>query len=187
MLALHAAQPAVPPVPVPTEASIIQYGVQCVQPVFDCFLSRFDGNIKDNLKNSVLFFKSAKLWNPSKIHTFAADQIEPSLRNLSFLSSEEIAALLSELPRYIVQAQGFPPDFDEDHELWWRQHRLELPAWYSSLAKVAVFQPSSACVERVFSVVNNLYDEQQGSALQDHLEASVMSSYNNSQRQKMAV
>jgi hypothetical protein len=47
---------------------------------------------------------------------------------------------------------------------------------------VALIQPSSACVERVFSLLRNLFNDRQNSSLQDFVEGSVRLAYNLSQR-----
>ena len=46
-------------------------------------------------------------------------------------------------------------------------------------AILAIQQPSSAAVERVFSMLNNTFKDQQHNSLQDYLEASIMLRYNN--------
>ena len=51
--------------------------------------------------------------------------------------------------------------------------------YYATAArKVLVVQPSSAASERVFSLLNNAFSQQQHSALQDYIEASIMMQYN---------
>ena len=40
------------------------------------------------------------------------------------------------------------------------------------------FQPSSSAAERVFSIINVSFHDQQDNALQDYIEASVMLQYN---------
>ena len=43
---------------------------------------------------------------------------------------------------------------------------------------VLLFQPSSAAAERVFSLLQNSFQEQQFSALEDYIETSIMLQYN---------
>ena len=63
-----------------------------------------------------------------------------------------------------------------------RGHLLDLPHWSAVAKKVLLVQPSSAAAERVFSVMEALFNRQQDSALEDTVEASVMLSYNGSQQ-----
>ena len=43
---------------------------------------------------------------------------------------------------------------------------------------VALIQPSSGAVERVFSILTNTFGTQQDHSLQDYIEASLMLQYN---------
>lgn len=169
-----------------TVDDLVNHGRQCVQPVFDYFNSRFGGSVRANLKSTVRFFKAARMWNPGRFHLYSANEVEEELKSLPFISVENRAALLQERGRYLVRAEGQPATFDSDHELWWRQQRLELPAWFDALAKICVFQPSSACAERVFSLVNAALNDQQERALEDLVSGSIMLRYNNKQRERMA-
>ena len=45
---------------------------------------------------------------------------------------------------------------------WWKHHELELPFWSSACKSTLLLQPSSAAAERVFSLLNNSFKEQQG-------------------------
>jgi hypothetical protein len=51
---------------------------------------------------------------------------------------------------------------------------LESTHWSGAAFKVALFQPSSACVERVFSMFNNLFGDDRESSLEDLIESSLM-------------
>ena len=47
------------------------------------------------------------------------------------------------------------------------------------VGKYCLIQPLSAAAERVFSLLNNMFNEQQLHALQDYVETAVMLRYNN--------
>ena len=66
--------------------------------------------------------------------------------------------------------------------LWWHDHKDQLPHWTSAVKKVLLLQPSSAAAERVFSILNSSFNDQQEHALVDYLQASVMTQYNNNKR-----
>ena len=61
--------------------------------------------------------------------------------------------------------------------------QCQLPHWASLVKKLLLIQPSLASAERVFSLLNNALNDQQDNALEDYLEASVMTRYNNAKRQ----
>ena len=53
-----------------------------------------------------------------------------------------------------------------------------LPHWSSAVRKVVLVQPSSATAERVFSMLNQSFGEQQQNALEDLVETTIMLQYN---------
>ena len=62
--------------------------------------------------------------------------------------------------------------------MFWKNSASTLPLWAAAVKKILVVQPSSAAVERVFSMLNNTFKDQQHNSLQDYLEASIMLRYN---------
>ena len=60
---------------------------------------------------------------------------------------------------------------------WWKSHAMELPKWANAFRLVLLVQPSSAAVERVFSILQCITEQQQ-SSLEDYLELSIMLQYN---------
>ena len=48
---------------------------------------------------------------------------------------------------------------------WW----IKLPSWAAAYKKVILCQPSSAAVERVFSILKSSFDTDQNQALEDYL------------------
>ena len=98
------------------EQQLLKYAEVCVTPAYDYFKAKFDHDLKPTL----MVFKSARLFSPSKINT-----IRPSpsdINNLSvlpFLSSPVIEELKREVPRYLAQAEDVSP---VDPIVWWRDH-----------------------------------------------------------------
>lgn len=90
------------------------------------------------------------------------------------------------VPIYEGLRMEFPADkkvadrCDPNMERWgfWRTHYLLLPLWYKVAEEVALVMVSSASIERVFSLLNCMVDDQQESALKDYKEASVRLRYN---------
>ena len=84
--------------------------------------------------------------------------------------------LKSEFPQYIALSEDTSPEVDVIS--WWAEHSDELPHWSSAAKMVALIQPSSGAVERVFSILTNTFGAQQDHSLQDYIEASLMLQYN---------
>ena len=94
-----------------------------------------------------------------------------SLSEIAFLNDQTILNnLKSELPQYIVKAAETSPEVDVMS--WWVEHSDELPHWSAAAKMVALIQPSSGAVERVFSILTDTFSTQQDSSLQDYIEAS---------------
>ncbi len=65
---------------------------------------------------------------------------------------------------------------------FWLRHKAQLPILYTKAMIAALIQPSSGCVERVFSLLRNLFNDRQDHTLQDYVQGSVMLAYNEKQR-----
>ena len=61
---------------------------------------------------------------------------------------------------------------------WWKKYANQLPHWSAACKLILLVQPSSAAAECVFSLLTNSFSEQQTSALEDSIEASIMLQYN---------
>ena len=65
-------------------------------------------------------------------------------------------------------------DYTEKVLLFWRTNAPKFPAW-GRLARVFLsIAPSSAAVERIFSLSKNMFGDAQLSALADHVQGSLM-------------
>ena len=84
--------------------------------------------------------------------------------------------LKSELPWYIAKSDGVSTEFDK--LAWWKIHQHELPNWSKACKTALLIQPSSAAAERVFSLLNNSFKDNQARALEDYIETSVILQYN---------
>ena len=93
-------------------------------------------------------------------------------------------AQVAERAAYVVAAADDPlptTASDDDVLRWWPRHAARLPAFASAAKGVLLLTPTSAAVERAFSLLRMLSDRQE-SALEDNVEARVMLRYNKSQR-----
>lgn len=110
------------------------------------------------------------------------------LRRFCFLDNDAIIqGLTAELPRYLAVADGADLQTEEEKLQWWSRNEANLPNWSSVVKKVLLVQPSSASAERVFSIMNNFFTNQQDAALEQTVEASVMLCYNQNQGNKLVV
>ena len=96
------------------------------------------------------------------------------------------AQLLGEHPEYLRAAKewkasvGSEPGADTPSRLWewWRSLACRLPAWFSVAKILVLLQPSSAAIERFYSLVKaNSYDTQ-GAESQETLASRCMALYN---------
>jgi hypothetical protein len=62
-------------------------------------------------------------------------------------------------------------------ETFWATHKL-IPAWTEFTHLVFLLQPTSACVERAFSILKYIMGDQQVASLSDKIEMSLMLRYN---------
>ena len=135
-------------------------------------------------RDTVRAFKVPRLCCPMQVqhlHPMAASLEE--FRNFPFLDNDNIIANLArELPDYLAAADGVVMEDEEEKLAWWAANSVRLPHWASLLKKLLLIQPSSASAERVFSLLNNAFNDQQDNALEDYLEALVMIRYNDAKR-----
>ena len=62
--------------------------------------------------------------------------------------------------------------------MWWKDNSNDMLHWAEAAQKVFLLQPTSAVAERVFSIMNNSFNDKQTNALEDYIEASVMLQFN---------
>ena len=157
------------------QQQLIQYAKPCVKPGYNYFESKFEGD----LKPAVLLFKGACYFDPCK-----AVELKPTcceldtLRTFPCLDEDTIIdSLKSKLPEYMAKAEDVAPSISRTD--WWNHHMSELSNLSNACKLSLLFQPSSAAAERVFSLLQNSFKDQQYSSLEDYIEASIMMQYNN--------
>ena len=80
-------------------------------------------------------------------------------------------------PKYMAKAEDVALTISRTD--WWSHHESELPNWSKACKMSLLFQSSSAAAERVFSLLQNSFNQQQYSSLENYIEASIMLQYNN--------
>ena len=95
-----------------------------------------------------------------------------------------VSALEGELPKYLAAAAGFTCDHNDVAAFtnavlaWWKSNCSELPNWSLGARIVFSLSPNSCACERVFSLLKNMFGEDQDSCLADYLQAALMLRYN---------
>ena len=68
-------------------------------------------------------------------------------------------------------------DSDYDYMLFWANNKQTIPTWFTVVSYVFLWQPSSAFMERVFSIVRCCSSERQEQAYGDRICGLVMLMY----------
>ena len=91
------------------EQQLPNYAEGCVAPAYDYFKAKFNHDLKPTL----MAFKSARFFSPSKINTIRPSPSDiNSLSVLRFFSSRVIKELKKDLPLYHAQAEDVSPSID---------------------------------------------------------------------------
>ena len=168
----------------PVYNQLVAKAKACINPGLHFFQRKFSQEFYENVRA----FRSARLSCPVQVQQLrpTAASVE-ELRRFRFLDNDAIIqGLTAELPRYLAVADGADLQTEEE-KLQWSRNEANLPNWSSVVKKVLLVQPSSASAERVFSIMNNFFTNQQDAALEQTVEASVMLCYNQNQRNKLVV
>ena len=96
-----------------------------------------------------------------------------------------LADLKRELHKYLAAANSAPAfnkanvdEYSAGLLKWWRVNGSQFPAWAQEARIAFAISPNSASCERVFSLLDRMYSEDQRSTLADAIQASLMLSYN---------
>ena len=68
---------------------------------------------------------------------------------------------------------------------FWEMHKKALPKWRAFAHLCYLLQPSSACVERAFSILKAIYTKHQTRTLVDLISVSLMLRYNHNQKRRV--
>ena len=130
------------------------------------------------LRGTIRMFEAARLFNFTyvKLHPLDISDIEILEEVFPFVNTDVVHNLELEKPDYNIAAANA----DAGHDLWsfWHDNRLKLPFWYNVAKDVALIQPSSAFMERVFSILRACLDERQETCYSDRIRASAFLKYN---------
>ena len=131
-------------------------------------------------REAIVIYKSARLLHelPSvKQHELSIEDISLLLDSFPFVTAEEVIDnLVLEKDKYYIAASTVNAGYD----VWefWRDNSLRLPHWYGVAKNIALIQPSSAFMKRVFSILRSCMDERQEKSFSDRIAASALLKYN---------
>ena len=159
--------------------------VECVQPALTYFRQRLWGDCR----SKVAIAKYARMFNPLRILDVGVtcDDILTMASTFPFpqLRGDTLKNLIAELPVYKLRAAELkaPSGMTVSERAsfiwdWWSRQESALPTWCSVCKIVCLIQPSSASVERVFSILNRMFGSDRISLI-DYIEGCVMLEYNN--------
>ena len=155
---------------------LFEYGKQCIDPSIEYYKQ-----LVTSMKTPLAVFKAARLFCPTRlneIYSSKAEVILEELRVIPFLDSNTMEHLKDEFPTYCALTKDVSPTIDTCK--FWKNYADTLPHLASVAAKLATIQPSSASVERVFSLLTS-FCANQSCTLEDCIEASLMLQLNNSE------
>ena len=101
-------------------------------------------------------------------------------------NDEIISSLDRELAEYLAATDGVSISSEDKKLTLWAANSKTLPNWSALVQKLLHLQPSSASAERVFSLLNNVFNGKQDSSLTVYLESSVMLRKSNAKRNSLA-
>ena len=142
------------------------------------YIDYYSEHLKADLMSGPLSaFNAARLFSPLNIQKTKPECTAlSSLLASSFITESLLAALKEEFPQYVALAEDVSPDYNIIR--FWKTYSDAIPNWGKAASKVFLAQPTSAAAERVFSIMNNTFGDQQNSSLEDYVEASVIMQYN---------
>ncbi|CAN0175352.1 unnamed protein product, partial [Laminaria digitata] len=141
---------------------------------------RFGGQVHAKFRGQMMQFKASRVIDPQfiNLHADAASVNLEGLLRFPFITHRDLDALRVELGTYFPIVKHLP-NHNIDTKDFWLSNRAKLPAWFDLVRKLWVILPSSAMMERAFSVMNNIFGSPQTTVLNDLFELSVMLRHNN--------
>ena len=139
----------------------------------------------NRLARTLRIFRSCRLFNYEFVASQALITLEAEchhLMNLAICSELTYESFVGdELSKYkeLADAEMAQPEAQRaDHWTFWLRCALELKTWFRASRDVCLITPSSATIERVFSLLSQGFHDSQGRALEDYKSSSIKIRYN---------
>ena len=149
-----------------------KYTRKCIMLALDYYKEHLEADV---MSTPLKAFKAARLFDPHYLRVKSQNVALNLLSVLPFITDPILAHLKEEYPQYDAAAEDISSECETI--TFWKQYTNGIPKWKEIVAKVLLLQPSSAA-ECVFSILKNSISDQQLSALEDYLEASLILQYN---------
>jgi hypothetical protein len=149
-------------------AGLIKSNLLKLAPVTNKFRRQFKEKHHDLLE----LWRFCRLFNPSHLQKKKVEDVLPDLDVIPLVLTQYKPELLRTLVAYIDHCADFRPN--SSLAGFWSSKQNFLPSWYECFHYVALFQPSSASVERVFAILDRNFNDQQQSTLEDYKSTSVI-------------
>jgi len=182
-------RPPIPEAPQPqiedNKDAWIYYCKSLAQPCYDYFKEKVVGHPTMDL------FRAAMYGNPEYMCKYSVtstqelrDAVQP-LVAIKFITKELVNSMVQELAEYQLVCDEASTWTTltyqqrlEKIEDYWAVKRTKLAAWTEFARTCMLLQPSSACVERAFSILKYIFTDQQRTSLGDLIETTLMLRYN---------
>ena len=182
-----------PPYNVSIASAWIEWAKQFAQPCHDYFFKTVMGD------KNVKLYKAIQLTNPDFFHqdqswktgadlaASTRNYLVPLVKDYCLISPATMDCLIQELSKYSGCCTRERIDFAGQNipvilkciTSFWDKYKTTLPAWYDFATLCMLLQPSSASVERVFSILKSAFGDFQTSSLHDKVQLQVQLIYNN--------
>ena len=159
---------------------------EAIRPAYNYFRNKIFGDLAED----ILIYKILRYANPFSIkrmnYEVNLNEIRGDLLSLGHFQLDEINAILNEFSTYLLLCEEFNDieNYCSDEELkqiikFWQINKNQLPAISLFVMYAYTISPSSASVERVFSILKASFGSLQNLSLEDYIQASLMYQYNN--------
>jgi hypothetical protein len=154
-----------------------------INPARDYFRSKFgkiEACIGGALSSQIKLYKLCAMLDPQQmalmdVTSATLDEWPAACKGISKYP-DLVPGLKASLAAYKSACLELPEDFDLIR--WWRLNKKDLPFWARLLRLILLLAPSSAAVERVFSIMRRTFGANQDAALGDYVRTSLMLQYN---------
>jgi hypothetical protein len=158
---------------------------QRVRSILDPAIQYFNSRIFGMLSDDVAIYKTLRLVNPvaarklSMTKLLTEKMFVDSVKSLNHFSDEEISSMCEDLHNYVAALDDVPDNVLPDAEMafaisFWDAHRHLLSGLQNLVEYAFAIVPSSASVERVFSILKRCFGNGQRLALEDYSTLSCM-------------
>lgn len=166
--------------------------IEKLLPAFDYLSGRVDGTCESQFSCAHMYevCKHARWFNPNHARTHGLDgSCVDALCTVVAPLQEHVrpVRMKSEIPAYLSLAADFgeipstdPQQFTQEVLQFWRgaAKKPGVGEWCKAAQIVFAISPNSASCERVFSLLNCMFDDNQANSLADYLQAALMMRYN---------